>query len=98
MLALTSHFVLYRHSGVLQSESNRDVQHENDGKRKSASPIIRASDEEKSDAETETDWVFCSENAYGAFIFVGITESVGGAVIRCGPMVLASVRGALFDI
>lgn len=77
--------------GILKSEANRDVQQEDGGKGKSASPIVGTNEEEKSGGETETDWVFCSENAYGAFIYVGITETVGRAVIRCGPMVLASV-------
>jgi len=91
---LIPHFVPEQHSGILKSEANRDVQQEDGGKGKSASPIVGTNEEEKSGGETETDWVFCSENAYGAFIYVGITETVGRAVIRCGPMVLASVGGA----
>ena len=45
----------------------------------------------KDDDEEDAIWVTCSENAYGAFIYMGITTSLTQAFIKCGPMVVVSI-------
>ena len=47
--------------------------------------------QEAEEAAEEEDWAFCAENAYGAFIYMSVTASMGSAIIKCGPMVAASV-------
>eukprot|EP00293_Proteomonas_sulcata_P016749 CAMPEP_0184295004 /NCGR_PEP_ID=MMETSP1049-20130417/6018_1 /TAXON_ID=77928 /ORGANISM="Proteomonas sulcata, Strain CCMP704" /LENGTH=341 /DNA_ID=CAMNT_0026603431 /DNA_START=115 /DNA_END=1140 /DNA_ORIENTATION=- len=48
-------------------------------------------EKEETDDFDEDAWAHCAENAYGAFIHVAHQSGLFAALMKCGPMVMASV-------
>jgi len=52
---------------------------------------ITVEEEQETSPDEERRWVAVSENAYGAFIHVAIQRGVLTGILKCGPMLVASV-------